>query len=328
MTSAESMTITDSQGRSFRNLRISLTAACNYACTYCVPKGKQLHRARHELDDSQFLQAVDALADVAGIRKLRITGGEPLLSPRLVPFLQGVMRRSFEDVSITTNGQLLQSRLPLLLDAGLKRINISLDTLNPIAFQRICRGGDLSVVLAGIEAALSAGLKIKINMVPMRTQNEDQVLPLLNFCLERGIELRFIELMRMGHLQNSPEFAREQVRMSRLLELISVQHNYIRTSAEFDATALRFEIPGKGFFGVIANDSQPFCASCTRLRLSSSGFLHGCLSSDRRHYIGDLLDMPMHEAYPQWRERLKLVLADKQPVAFAGGETVMRWIGG
>lgn len=320
--------LADAQGRSFRNLRISLTAACNYACTYCVPAGKQLHRARHELDTRGFLQAVDALIAVAGIERVRLTGGEPLLSPRFDEVLAGLAQRPLSDISLTTNGQFLAAKMPLLQAHGIRRINVSLDTLNPVAFQRICRGGDLETVLAGIEAALAAGLQVKINMVPLRSQNEDQVVPLLEFCLARGIELRFIELMRMGHWLHNPSYVRELVPMSRLLALIGQHYPYVRTSAAFDATAARFEIPGRGVFGIIANASQPFCATCTRLRLSSAGFLHGCLSNTRRHLIADLLDRPLEETLPQWRERLQLALGDKQPVQFAGSETVMRWIGG
>jgi cyclic pyranopterin phosphate synthase len=320
--------LVDAQGRAFRNLRVSLTAACNYACTYCVPKGKQLHRARHELDVAQFLRAVDYLIEIAGIDKLRITGGEPLLSPQFDAFLPAVMQRPLADVSLTTNGQFLLEKLPLLKASGIRRINVSLDTLNPVAFRKICRSGDLPTVLAGIDAALGAGIRVKVNMVPMRSANEDQVVPLLDYCLARGIELRYIELMRMGHWQGNPDYARELVPMGRILALVGQRYDYLRTGAEFDATAARFEVPGKGFFGVIANESQSFCATCSRLRLSSAGFLHGCLSNTQRHYIADLLDLPPAEAVPQLRARLQLALADKQPLAFGGSETVMRWIGG
>lgn len=320
--------LVDQQGRSFRNLRVSLTAACNYACTYCVPKGKQLHRARHELSVSQFLRAIDYLIDVAGINRLRITGGEPLLSPQFDEFLVAVMQRSLNDVSITTNGQYLLQKLPVLRASGIRRINVSLDTLNPVSFRKICRSGDLATVLAGIDALLEAGIRVKLNMVPMRSANEDQIVPLLDYCLARGIELRYIELMRMGHWQHNADYARELVPMSRILALISQQHEYLRTGAEFDATAARFEIPGKGFFGIIANESSPFCSTCSRLRLSSSGFLHGCLSNTHRHYIGDLLDLPQAEAVPLLREHLQRALADKQSLLFGGSETVMRWIGG
>lgn len=320
--------LVDAQGRSFRNLRVSLTAACNYACTYCVPKGKQLHRARHELNVKQFLAALDYLIEVAGIDKLRITGGEPMLSPQFDEFLQGAMQRSLRDVSVTTNGQFLLQKMPVLKASGIRRINVSLDTLNPVMFQKICRSGEMDAVLAGIDALLGAGIKVKVNMVPMRTQNEDQIVPLLDYCLARGIELRFIELMRMGHWQNNADYSRELVPMSRILALIGQRYEYLRTAAEFDATAARFEIPGRGFFGIIANESLPFCSTCTRLRLSSAGFLHGCLSNTQRHHIADLLDLPRDEAVPQLRARLHSALSDKQPVAFAGSETVMRWIGG
>jgi cyclic pyranopterin phosphate synthase len=218
--------------------------------------------------------------------------------------------------------------MPVIKAADIQRMNVSLDTLHPVMFQKICRSGDLQTVLAGIDALLDAGIKVKINMVPMRTQNEDQIVPLLDYCLNRGIELRYIELMRMGHWQHNADYSREMVPMSRILSLISQRYDYLRTSAEFDATAARFEIPGKGFFGVIANESLPFCSTCSRLRLSSSGFLHGCLSNTQRHHIADLLDLPREEAIPQLRERLHNALVDKQPVAFSGSETVMRWIGG
>lgn len=320
--------IVDAQGRTFRQLRISLTAACNYACNYCVPNGVQLHRARHELNTEQFLRALDCLIDVAGIEKLRITGGEPLLSPQFDGFLLEAVKRPLQDISITTNGEWLLRKLPVLKASGIRRINVSLDTLNPVMFRKICRSGNLQHVLDGIEALLDAGIRVKINMVPMRSQNEDQIVPLLHYCLERGIELRFIELMRMGHWQNNAAYPRELVSMSRILALISQQHEYLRTAAEFDATAARFEIPGKGFFGIVANESLPFCSTCSRLRLSSSGFLHGCLSNERRHFIGDLLDLPHEEAAQLLRQRLPDVLADKQPVVFSGSETVMRWIGG
>jgi cyclic pyranopterin phosphate synthase len=325
---SEQIRLVDKQGRSFRNLRVSLTAACNYACNYCVPKGKQLHRARHELNVEQFLTALDYLIEVAGIEKLRITGGEPLLSPQFDDFLLGAAQRPLKDVSITTNGQFLLQKMPVIKAADIQRMNVSLDTLHPVMFQKICRSGDLQTVLAGIDALLDAGIKVKINMVPMRTQNEDQIVPLLDYCLNRGIELRYIELMRMGHWQHNADYSREMVPMSRILSLISQRYDYLRTSAEFDATAARFEIPGKGFFGVIANESLPFCSTCSRLRLSSSGFLHGCLSNTQRHHIADLLDLPREEAIPQLRERLHNALVDKQPVAFSGSETVMRWIGG
>lgn len=321
--------IVDHQGRRFRNLRISLTAACNYACTYCVPDGKRLVAAQDELPAELLVRGVAYLIEAAGIERLRITGGEPLLSPRLEPFLQGIASLDLQEVSLTTNGQLLALKLPSLLEAGIRRLNVSLDTLDPLAFRQIARGGDLQTVLDGLQAAREAGVRVKVNMVPLRGQNLDQVLPMLDYCIERGFELRFIELMRMGHLaRDAQRFQQQFVGLAELLEMIARHHEFSQTDAPLDATALRYRISGQGVFGVIANESVPFCRTCSRLRLSSTGWLHGCLSSSNRHYVGDLLDKPRHLALPALQRLLVRALADKQELVFSGGVTVMKMIGG
>jgi cyclic pyranopterin phosphate synthase len=305
-----------------------LTAACNYACEYCVPNGKRLVAAQDELSAEQMIRAVELLVAAAGIEKLRITGGEPLVSPKFDAFLPAVMQLPLRDVSITTNGQLLERKAELILGSGVKRLNVSLDTLNPVAFSKIARGGDLATVLRGIERMHAAGVRLKINMVPMRHANLDQVLPLLEFSLEREIELRFIELMNMGHLKRSPEHGRQFVGQAELLDIIGTRYEYTRTDAAYDSTSVRYEIPGVGTFGIIANESEPFCAACTRLRLSSNGYLYGCLSSASRHYIADVLESPEHVALPRLQNLLVRALGDKQPASFRGEVTVMKFIGG
>jgi cyclic pyranopterin phosphate synthase len=321
--------IVDRQGRRFRNLRVSLTSACNYACTYCVPDGKRLVAAQDELSADSLVRGVAYLIEAAGIERLRITGGEPLVTPKLEAFLRGVAGLGLEDISLTTNGQLLARKLPVLLESGIRRLNVSLDTLDPSAFRSIARGGDLATVLDGMQQASAAGMRIKVNMVPLRGQNLDQVMPLLDYCLERGYELRFIELMRMGHLaSDGNSFLSQFVSLEQLLGQIGERYEYLQAGAAIDATALRYEIPGRGFFGVIANESVPFCRTCSRLRLSSTGWLHGCLSSSNRHYVGDLLDKPRHQALPALQGLLMKALGDKQEVAFSGGATIMKIIGG
>ena len=320
--------IVDAQGRRFRNLRVSLTAACNYACTYCVPDGKRLQAAVAELSASELLRAVRLLIESAGIEKLRITGGEPLLSPKFDEFLPAVMRLPLADVSVTTNGQLLPRKAALVKASGLKRINVSLDTLNALRFRAIARSGDLATVLDGIERMLEAKLRVKVNMVPMKSANVDQILPMLDYCLARGIELRFIELMNMGHLKHSAAYQRDFFGMDDILALIGTRYEFARTEAAYDSTSVRYEIPGKGVFGIIANESEPFCASCTRLRLSSNGYLYGCLSSSKRHAIADVLKLPDDQARTVLQNRLMGALADKQTVQFKGEVTVMKFIGG
>jgi cyclic pyranopterin phosphate synthase len=319
--------IVDRLGRQFRNLRVSLTAACNYACTYCVPDGKRLMKAQNEMPATELLKAVVYLQQATGIDKIRITGGEPLVTPKFDDFLLGVTKLPLQDISLTTNGQLLLKKKEVIIDSGLKRINISLDTLNPLKFQQIARSGDLETVLAGIDAMLEAGLKVKINMVPLRSQNGQDILPMLDYCLDRGIELRFIELMRMGHLVSGGGFQQDFISMESLLDEIRTRYEFARTDAPYDSTAARFAIPGRGTFGIIANESEPFCRSCTRLRLSSDGYLYGCLSSSRRQYSGDIIDEPSHVALPKLQKMLLSALDDKK-LAFQGEVTVMKFIGG
>lgn len=320
--------IVDRMGRRFRNLRLSLTAACNYACTYCVPDGKRLQAAAYELSGEEIVRATQLLIATAGIDKVRITGGEPLLSPKFPATLQGIMDLGLSDVSLTTNGQLLPRYAQGIIDSGMQRINVSLDTLNREHFRDIARSGDLNTVLHGIELMQAGGLKVKINMVPMHGVNDDQILPLLEYALERNIELRFIELMNMGHLQASPAYAQEFFSMEQILDRIGKQYVFGRTDAPFDSTAVRYEIPGSGTFGIIANESEPFCRNCTRLRLSSNGALYGCLSSARSTNIRQLLALSDGEAQAELHQVLLGALADKQSENFQGEVTVMKFIGG
>jgi cyclic pyranopterin phosphate synthase len=319
--------IVDRLGRQFRNLRVSLTAACNYACTYCVPDGKRLLRVQNELSAIELLKAITLLQQASGIDQVRITGGEPLVTPKFDQFLLGVMQLPLKDVSLTTNGQLILDKRDVIVDSGINRINISLDTLNPARFKRIMRGGDLDTVQKGIDSMLDAGIKVKINMVPLRSQNAGEIIPMLEYCLDRNIELRYIELMRMGHLLQGNSFQQDFISMESLLDEISTKYEFARTDAPYDSTAARFEIPNKGVFGIIANESEPFCRSCTRLRLSSDGYLYGCLSNRNKQYIGDLLNLPTHRLLPKLQKILVNSLADKK-LAFEGETTVMKLIGG
>ena len=320
--------IVDRLGRRFSNLRVSLTAACNYACTYCVPDGKKLQPANMELDAGQMLNLVELLVEAGGIKKLRITGGEPLISRKFETFIRGVMDLPLVDVSITTNGQFLPRYVDVLEQIGLKRINISLDTLNADRFRAIARSGDLETVLGGIDQVLAAGMKVKINTVPLRSENADQLVPLLDYALDRGIELRYIELMNMGHLKRSDLYAKDFIGMNEILELIGTKYEFIQADAPFDSTAVRYEIPDRGFFGIIANETEPFCRTCSRLRLSSNGHLYGCLSNTKNYDMKPLLLVPDYVAINELQQILRLALGDKQTVAFTGETTVMKFIGG
>ena len=317
--------IVDVQGRKFRNLRLSLTAACNYACTYCVPDGKKLQAASSELSADEMVRAVQLLVEGAGIEKLRITGGEPLLSDKFDDVIVGVMGLNLSDVALTTNGQLLPRKVEVIKRSGLRRINISLDTLDPNAFRSIARSGDLATVLHGIELMLDAGLKVKINMVPMRTVNMDQVMPMLDWCMDRNVELRFIELMNMGHLKHNAVYQRDFVGMDDLLRLVGAKYEYSRVDADYDSTSVRYLIPG-GYFGIIPNKSAPFCSTCSRLRLTSDGKLIGCLSNPSPISIRHLLNHTHPEN--ELQKLVKKSISYKQDVTFTGSSLVMSRVGG
>ncbi len=320
--------IQDRYGRSFRNLRVSLTAACNYACSYCVPNGKRLLKASDELDEDLLLRAIHLLRLATPINRLRITGGEPLVANKFESFLAAVMQFGMEDVSITTNGQLVLRKLDAIQNSGVKRINVSLDSLNPLRFRRLARGGDLDTVLGGVKALLDLGIRMKINMVPLRECNAVEVLDMLEFCLDRGMELRYIELMRMGHLAHSADFQRQLFTHDQILAMIGQRYQFEPVAVPAHSTALRYSIPGRGIFGVIANESQPFCAGCDRLRLSSDGRLYGCLSNQRSHDLKPLLALKEQDAVSRLQTLLGRVLGDKQVTGFTGGDIVMKMIGG
>ena len=320
--------VTDKLGRSFRNLRVSLTAACNYACTYCVPNGKRLLAASDEMSGEDTIKAISLLIESAGIEKVRITGGEPLLSSKFDYVAQRINSLGLADVSITTNGQLIARKFDVIQSSGFKRINVSLDTLDPEYFRVIARSGDLKTVLEGIHLLQSAGIKIKINMVPMKGQNESQVLPMLEYCLENNIELRFIELMQMGHLNDSNAFGSQFFGLDDILGLISTRFDFNEIESPMDSTAVRYRVEDSGIFGIIANESAPLCGGCNRLRLSSNARIFGCLSSSASHDIKEILALPKIDALRQMEKILNLAIAAKQISNFRGETTVMKFIGG
>ena len=315
----------DPFGRTFRTLRLSLTQACNFSCLYCVPANVKLRAEPDELLPEAFHRLTRWIVKEAGIEKIRLTGGEPLVYRHFDELAPKLRDLPVEETSCTTNGALLERKLPILERAGFKRINLSMDSLRPGVFKKFSRGGNLERVLRGIEATLKAGIKMKINVVPMRRQNLDELVPILEFCLEKGIECRYIELMKMGHVGEF--FEAEFVGMEEILELVSRKYRFEEAEVPLDSTAVRFSVAGGGSFGVIPNASAPFCRHCSRLRLSSTGKLYGCLSNIANHSVGHLSEMEEEKARRNLRELLPKTMQSKQ-IAFQGAETYMQAIGG
>jgi GTP 3',8-cyclase len=283
----------DTFGRPLRDLRISVTDRCNFRCVYCMPKevyGRDHHfLERRELLTFEEITRVARTFVSAGITKIRVTGGEPLVRRDLERLIAQLAELDV-DLTLTTNGSLLPQKAQALADAGLRRITVSLDSLDDAIF-RALNDVDFSVerVLDGIDAASAAGLPVKVNAVIKRGVNDDQVVPLAAFFRERGHTLRFIEYMDVGHTNGW-----------RLDDVVPAKEIVARLDQEFGvepADALyRGEVAqrwrykdGNGEVGVIASVTQPFCRDCTRARLSAEGKLFTCLFAVRGHDLRALV---------------------------------------
>lgn len=268
----------DTFGRVHNNLRISVTDRCNLRCTYCMPE-EVVFMDRAELLTFEEIAHFVRVAAPLGIDKLRLTGGEPLLRrdlPRLVRLLAEIP--DIKDVGLTTNGLLLAQQAQALFDAGLRRINISLDTLDPGRFREVSRRDGLEQVLAGIDAAKRAGFHpIKINAVIIRGLTEPDVVPLARYAREHDLEMRYIEYMPIG----AAEWERSKVYFAHeILEQIEREVGPLVPANDYDprAPAMDFQYTdSRGRIGIIASVSRPFCRSCNRLRLTSDGKLRNCL---------------------------------------------------
>jgi cyclic pyranopterin phosphate synthase len=279
---------TDTLGRPLRDLRISVTDRCNFRCVYCMPK-EVFGRDYHFLDRRELLtfEEIERLARAFvahGVEKIRITGGEPLVRRDLEVLVAELATIPGLDLTLTTNGALLPQKAAVLRDAGLRRVTVSLDSLDDEVFTGM-NDVDFPVakVLEGIDAATEAGLPVKVNMVVKRGVNEHDVLPMARFFRERGHVLRFIEYMDVGHsngwrLDDVVPAAEIVAAIDAELPLESAEPNYRGEVAR----RWRYR-DGSGEIGVIASVTQPFCGDCTRARLSAEGRLYTCLFGMRGH---------------------------------------------
>jgi cyclic pyranopterin phosphate synthase len=282
------MQISDALDRPLHDLRISLLDRCNFRCPYCMPES-EFHEDYQFLTRSQRLThdeilKVARVATSLGVSKLRLTGGEPLLDKQLPALVKGLAELpGVEDLALTTNGMLLAPMAQTLVDAGLQRVTISLDSLDADVFRKMSGGrGDLSTVMQAIDAAAAAGLApIKINVVVERAVNDHTVLELLDHFRGTGHIVRLIEYMDVG---NRNGWRMDQVVPSReLLDMVEARWPLRRVDRNYPGeVALRYEYAdGQGEIGFISSVTEPFCGSCSRARLSSDGMLYTCLFANR-----------------------------------------------
>jgi len=284
--------LVDAFGRVHTDLRISVTDRCNVRCHYCVPaEGVQCRPHAEILTYEEIERFVRVVAGL-GIRKIRLTGGEPLVRKDVVRLVEMIARvPGIDDLAMTTNGIFLNRYAEALKTAGLMRLNISLDTLSPEKFREITRCDELPRVLEGIAAAGRAGFdRIKLNALAIRDLSEDDVVPLARFAREHHLELRFIEFMPVD---GDRKWSGDRVLSGgEILQMLSREIGPLEPASSngSSAAARQFRyVDGGGCVGVVRSVSEPFCAKCNRLRLTSDGNIRNCLFSRQKWEVRPLL---------------------------------------
>ncbi|MBM3783547.1 MAG: GTP 3',8-cyclase MoaA [Acidobacteria bacterium] len=273
------MALIDTFGRLHDNLRISVTDRCNIRCFYCMPEDVPSFLSRQEILSFEEIERVARVAAGLGVRKLRLTGGEPLIRKDLPVLVEKLNRMpGIEDMGLTTNAVLLEGLAKPLWDAGLRRLNVHLDTLDAARFAQITRRDDFGRVMAGIEAALALGFRIKINAVAVKNLCEPDVVPLARYGRERGIEIRYIEFMPLDAqgIWDKGKVLLQDDMLAILAREIGPLTEVPGRDPRAPATEYRFD-DGIGRVGFISSVSKPFCLNCNRLRLTSDGKLRYCL---------------------------------------------------
>ncbi|RXK04151.1 GTP 3',8-cyclase MoaA [Halarcobacter bivalviorum] len=266
--------LVDGFGRKVDYLRVSVTERCNFRCQYCMPEKPFSWVPKEELLSYEDLFEFIKVGIDEGIKKVRITGGEPLLREGLENFIQMIASYKEDiDLALTTNGFLLDQAAQKLKDAGLKRINVSLDSLKDDVAAKIAQKNVLKKVLKGIEAADKVGLKIKINCVPMKGINDDELVDILNFCKEKGYPVRYIEYMENSHAKDTAKgLTSEEIQ-----EIIKKSYNFKKQERTGPSPSQDYKLDDGYVFGIIEPHKDDFCATCNRIRLTASGVLIPCL---------------------------------------------------
>ncbi|MDU6878418.1 GTP 3',8-cyclase MoaA [Clostridium tepidum] len=278
----------DKYGRKINYLRVSVTDRCNLRCIYCMPPEGILKKDHNDIMRYEEIFNVIKTASLLGIDKVRFTGGEPLILKNIDKLIYNTSKiSSIRDIAMTTNAVLLEDRVEDLKKAGLKRLNISLDSLKKDRFRSITRGGDINKVFKSIEKSLSIGMRpIKINTVIMKGINDDEIEEFMNLTKEYPISVRFIELMPIGE---GRKLYKDSYMSSE--EIISKNRDFIPVETDKSSTALLYKFKeSKENIGFISPMSCKFCSGCNRVRLTSEGTLKPCLHSEKEVNLRDYIE--------------------------------------
>jgi GTP 3',8-cyclase len=276
----------DSYDRVVDYLRVSVTERCNFRCQYCMPEKPFSWVPKENLLSFEELFEFIKIAIDEGVTKIRITGGEPLLREDLDKFIKMIYDYKHDiDLSMTTNAFLLKGVAQKLKDAGLKRLNVSIDTLKPEVAQEIAGKDVLKNVLEGINEALKVGLKVKVNMVPMNGVNVDEILDVLEYCKERGMSIRFIEYMENAHAKKEIS----GLKSNELLAILKGHYTFEDVGFEGASPSHYYKMDDGYKFGIIEPYEDDFCKKCNRIRLTAEGQLIPCLYFDEAMSINEFI---------------------------------------
>lgn len=271
------MRLLDPHGRHIRKVRIQLTDACNFRCVYCMPEGMRFLPSR-ELLNPEEIAGIARTLHALGIEEARVTGGEPTVRPEFDAILTSLAQIPWSKLGLTSNGYLLEPKLPLLRDIGCRSLNISLDSLQEETFRAVTRSGHFRAVLSAVLRARDMGFEVKVNAIVFRGVNDGELPDFAGFSEREGVEVRFLELMQVGPA--SADHAARFVPAAEMIARLREGRDLVPEPTAPDATAFVFRTGRGGRLGFIASETQPFCGACSRLRLSATGKLRSCLFSD------------------------------------------------
>lgn len=318
------MALIDTYGRRINYLRLSVTDRCNMRCCYCMPAQGVAKLGHTEMLSYEELFRVASACVAQGIEKIRVTGGEPLVRRGLVPFLESLAGMpGLRELVLTTNGLQLEELALPLKQAGVARLNISLDSLRPEVFARITRGADLAKVLTGIKAAEQAGFgPLKINMVVMRGVNDEEILDFAALSIDKPYTVRFIEYMPT---LNDEGWGAQSMPGSEILARIAERYPLLpMVSSEMAGPARNFKIQGAaGAIGIITPVSGHFCESCNRIRVTAAGMVRGCLFSEQGVDLKPLLQCKNDELLQDTICRIVTHKPGRHHLAEEGAETAL-----
>ncbi len=274
----------DSYDRVVDYLRVSVTERCNFRCQYCMPEKPFSWVPKENLLSFEELFEFIKVAIDEGVKKIRITGGEPLLREDLDVFIKMIYDYKPDiDLAMTTNAYLLKGAAQKLKSAGLKRLNVSIDTLKPEVAQQIAQKDVLSHVLEGVKEALKVGLKVKVNMVPMKGVNDNEIIDVLEYCKERGMTVRFIEYMENVHANKDLKGLKSE----EVLDILKQKYTFYDEGFDGSSPSHYYRMDDGYRFGIIEPYEDDFCKQCNRIRLTAEGFLIPCLYFDEAMSIAD-----------------------------------------